>query len=218
MDILYKTDPGRNWLLVCMYGHIHPQLIHIGLPKTSLKISMYKHGPASFKPTLGSLEHTSLLNMNSKWKNTLIVLPICEFQLQDWEQVPTNRNWEIQPSLISITAGFAPTSLLEDELHFLFNCELYKPIPEKDNVMEHCTSLNRSFPFMSNLDKWKFISSSEQNKVMFLFVAAALGTRKNTFWLPFTIQQCHHSIWTIFCALLSFRLMGLLAYIAYITH
>jgi hypothetical protein len=79
---------------------------------------------------------------------------------------------------------FCTNQFVEDELHFLFDCELYKLIPEKDKLMEHCKSLNRSFPFMSNLDKWKFISSSEQNKVMVLyskFVAVALETRKNSF-------------------------------------
>jgi hypothetical protein len=80
---------------------------------------------------------------------------------------------------------FCNNQVVKDELHFLFDCEkLYKLMPEKDMLMEHCTSLNRSFPFMSNLDKWKLISSSEQNQVIFLFskfVAAAPETRKNSF-------------------------------------
>ena len=58
---------------------------------------------------------------------------------------------------------FCTNQLVEDELHFLFDCELYKLIPEKAKLMECFTSFNASFPFLSNLDKWKFISSSESN-------------------------------------------------------
>ena len=64
---------------------------------------------------------------------------------------------------------FCTNQLVEDELHFLFDCDLYKPMPEKVKLMEHCASLNQSFAFLSNLDKWKFISSADQPKTIFLF-------------------------------------------------
>ena len=78
---------------------------------------------------------------------------------------------------------FCSNQLVEDELHFLFDCDLYKSMPEKDKLIEHCSSVNHSFAFLSNLEKLKFISFAEQPKTIFLFckfVAAALETRKST--------------------------------------
>ena len=78
---------------------------------------------------------------------------------------------------------FCSNQLVEDELHFLFDCDLYKSMPEKDKLIEHCSSVNHSFAFLSNLEKFKFISFAEQPKTIFLFckfVAAALETRKST--------------------------------------
>ena len=67
-------------------GPIHPQSTHMRLLTNSnkdLKIGTSKLGPVSFELTQGSLEHTSSLNMISKWKSTSIFLPIYESQLQD---------------------------------------------------------------------------------------------------------------------------------------
>ena len=61
---------------------------------------------------------------------------------------------------------FCTNQFVEDELYFLFDCNLYKTILEKIKLTEHYISLNRSFPCLSNLDKWKFISSIEQPKVI----------------------------------------------------
>ena len=37
---------------------------------------------------------------------------------------------------------FCTNQLVEDKLHFLFDCNLYKAMPEKAKLMEFCISLN----------------------------------------------------------------------------
>ena len=176
-----------------MSGPIHPQSTHMGLLTNSnkdLKTSTFKPGPASFKPTQESLEHTSSLN-EFKMEKYLNLPPHL--------RVPTSRLRTSAHSLRIETGRynlptpipanerfcwFCSNQIVEDELHFLFDCDLYKPMPEKVKLMEHCSSQNQSFAFLSNLDKWKFISFAEQPKIiLFLFckfVATALETRKTT--------------------------------------
>ena len=37
---------------------------------------------------------------------------------------------------------FCPNQLVEDELHFLFDCVLYEQMPEKAKLIELCSRLN----------------------------------------------------------------------------
>ena len=170
-----------------MYGHIHP---HMGLPKISnkdLKISMRKY---ELLANSGKLRTYKLIKHEFKMEKYLSLPPHL--------RVPTARlrtsahSLRIETGRYNLPAPvpadkrycwFCTNQLVEDELHFLFDCDLYKLMPEKDKLMEHCKNLNRAFPFMSNLDKWNYISSSEQKEVIFLFskfVSIALETRRNS--------------------------------------
>ena len=55
---------------------------------------------------------------------------------------------------------FCDDDSIEDELHFLFKCKLYTSLQE---LTTHCCLLNPSFMHLSDLDKWKFISSCNDN-------------------------------------------------------
>ena len=51
--------------------------------------------------------------------------------------------------------------IVEDELHFLFNCHSYAQ--ERQEFTEHCKLLNKAFHYLTNIDKWKFISHTTNN-------------------------------------------------------
>ena len=78
---------------------------------------------------------------------------------------------------------FRDNDSIEDELHFLFKCKLYTSLQELQELTTHCCLLNPSFMHLSDLDKWKFISSCNDNKLVYLhskFVAVAFELRRNS--------------------------------------
>ena len=78
--------------------------------------------------------------------------------------------------------GHCTSQLVEDELHFLFDCDLYKLMEERAKLMDHCKSLNPSLLFLSWLI-WTDGNSS------YLY-----HSRKGT-TLPL-LQVCRISFWT----------------------
>lgn len=69
---------------------------------------------------------------------------------------------------------------VEDELHFLFDCGLYTQ--ERQEFIEYCKLMNKAFSFLTNIDKWKFISNTNNKQLMYLyskFVSAAFEKRRS---------------------------------------
>ena len=75
---------------------------------------------------------------------------------------------------------FCPEELIvEDELHFLFNCRLY--IQERQEFMDYSKQLNKSFPYLTDKDKWRIISLSNNKQLIYLickFSSVAFDKRR----------------------------------------
>ena len=57
-----------------------------------------------------------------------------------------------------------------------FDCDLYKLLEEGAKFMDLCKSINPLFTFLTNLDKWKFISSTQDKSLLhhyYKYAAAA---------------------------------------------
>ena len=71
----------------------------------------------------------------------------------------------IQPNLFTNCTPCRSDSPVEDKTHFLFNCQLYVQMQEFKDVMDYCSTLNSAFAYLSNVDKWRFISAAMDNKL-----------------------------------------------------
>ena len=58
---------------------------------------------------------------------------------------------------------FCQNSLVEDECHFLFECNLYNTLQEKSVLINHCSLLNPAFSHLNKVDKWRFISVTDSH-------------------------------------------------------
>ena len=47
---------------------------------------------------------------------------------------------------------------VEDELHFLFNCTVYTQ--ERQEFFDYSKQVNKNFPYLTDIDKWRFMSLS----------------------------------------------------------
>ena len=60
--------------------------------------------------------------------------------------------------------------VVEDEVHFLFNCYLYNVMKKKAReFINHCKVLNKAFFYTNDIDKWKFIPNSNKKLLIFLY-------------------------------------------------
>ena len=78
---------------------------------------------------------------------------------------------------------FCSNGSIEDEFHFLFNCNLYNHMEEKRDLIDHCLTLNSTFINLTNEDKWKFISLSTNTSLIFsfcIYVSAAFKLRRKS--------------------------------------
>ena len=74
---------------------------------------------------------------------------------------------------------FADEPTIEDELHFMFNCCLYTQ--ERQEFIEHCKPLNQALPNLTNIDKWEFISHTNNKQLIYSFsklISVAFGERR----------------------------------------
>lgn len=53
------------------------------------------------------------------------------------------------------TCKMCQTGHIEDEKHFVMNCDLY--IDQRDSLFDYCNTLHPDFTNMTNTDKFKFI-------------------------------------------------------------
>ena len=58
-------------------------------------------------------------------------------------------------------------SEIEDELHFLFNCRLYDR--ESLQLFAKCEQVNKSFQFLTDIDKWNFISQTDNKQLIYQY-------------------------------------------------
>ena len=68
----------------------------------------------------------------------------------------------------------------EDELHFLFNCSLYTQ--ERQEFFNYSKQVNKSFPYLTDIDKWRFISLSNDKHLIYLlskFISVAFEKRSH---------------------------------------
>ena len=56
--------------------------------------------------------------------------------------------------------------IVEDKLHFLFNCRLYTQ--ERQEFTDFSKQLNKSFPYLTDIDKWRFITLSNNKQLIYL--------------------------------------------------
>jgi len=57
---------------------------------------------------------------------------------------------------------------VEDELHFLFNCPAYQTSNKFTNLITYILMLKGTFNDFSDIDKWIFISLSEDQNMNYL--------------------------------------------------
>ena len=79
---------------------------------------------------------------------------------------------------------FCQNSLVEDECHFLFECNLYDTLQEKSALINYCSLLNPAFSHLNNVDKWRFISAATDSHLTYIFskyVSYAFEYHKNIF-------------------------------------
>ena len=78
--------------------------------------------------------------------------------------------------------GFAGTGKVEDELHFVFQCQLYENLPERANLLQFChDKLNSCYNFLEDIEKFKLIWSAGNPQALYLlgvFLLKAFQTRK----------------------------------------
>ena len=66
---------------------------------------------------------------------------------------------------------FFQNSLVEDECHFLFECNLYDTLQEKSALINYCSLLNPAFSHLNNVDKWRFISATTDSHLTYILVS-----------------------------------------------
>ena len=57
---------------------------------------------------------------------------------------------------------------IEDEPHFMFSCKLYEELPERSSLLKYCCAMNHSFLHLSTLDKFLFVWSVNDKKLLHL--------------------------------------------------
>ena len=67
---------------------------------------------------------------------------------------------------------------IEDELHFLFNCSAYQTSNEFINLITYVLMLNGTFNDFSDINKWIFISLSENQNMNYLLEKLIIKTNE----------------------------------------
>jgi len=57
---------------------------------------------------------------------------------------------------------------VEDEFHFLFDCNLYSTPEEKSALMSYCLLLNPAFTNITNVEKWRCISLTTDSHLTYI--------------------------------------------------
>ena len=70
---------------------------------------------------------------------------------------------------------------IEDEVHFLFSCSLYTQ--ERQEFLDYCKQINKSFPYLTDIDKWRFMSRCNDKYLIYLiskFISVAFEKRAHS--------------------------------------
>ena len=70
---------------------------------------------------------------------------------------------------------------IEDEVHFLFSCSLYTQ--ERQEFFDYSKQINKSFPYLTDIDKWRFMSRSNDKHLIYLlskFISVAFEKRAHS--------------------------------------
>ena len=71
---------------------------------------------------------------------------------------------------------------VEDELHFVFRCQLYETLPERANLLQFCQDkLNSCYNYLEDIEKFKLLWSAGNSQALYLlgvFLLEAFHTRK----------------------------------------
>ena len=76
---------------------------------------------------------------------------------------------------------FSCKNKIEDELHFLFDCDSYHDLQEYNNMISYFQFLNPNFDSLPNTEKWIFVLTAYDhyaNYVLCSFVAKSFIIRK----------------------------------------
>jgi len=78
---------------------------------------------------------------------------------------------------------FCQNGSVEDEFHFLLDCNLYSTLEEKSTLISYCLLLNPAFTNSTNVDKRRFISLTTDSHLTYIFstfVSCAFRQRRNS--------------------------------------
>ena len=87
----------------------------------------------------------------------------------------------IYPPPINYYNYFSCENNIEDELHFLFDCDCYHDLQEYKDMISCFQFLNPKFDSLPNDEKWIFVSTVNahyDNYVLCSFVAKGFAIRK----------------------------------------
>ena len=82
---------------------------------------------------------------------------------------------------------FCQNGSVEDECHFLFECNLYSTLQENSTLTNYCSLLNPAFTSLNNVDKWRYISLTTDTHLTYIFskfVSCTFQQRRNNVIVP----------------------------------
>ena len=96
-------------------------------------------------------------------RNSLTKLRISNHSLR----IETGR-FNIPPLPAEDRKCFICDDAVEDELHFLFDCDCYHDLDEHKDMLLYFGYLNNSFEDLPNIDKWHFISNTRDTQANYI--------------------------------------------------
>ena len=150
---------------MCDYLTIHPNLL-INELKQRLKNLFIPDWNEQLQLTTGKLRtykiikhdfiYEPYLELPYHLRNPLTKLRISSHPLR----IETGR-CTLPPLPIDDHKYFICEDMVEDELHFLFNCDYYHELDEYKDMSYYFDCINHSFKELTNIKKWIFISNTK---------------------------------------------------------
>ena len=131
----------------------------------------------TFKQVKHTFKYESYLDLPFHLHSTITRLRISNHNLK----IETGR-YNLPSLPVNEKTCFNCFDKVEDELHFLLSCPAYQTSNEFTNLITCILNLNDTFNDFSDIDKWIFISSSEDQNMNYLlgkFIIKANEIRNN---------------------------------------
>jgi len=131
----------------------------------------------TFRQVKYTFKYENYLDLPFHLRSAITRLRISNHNLK----IETGR-YNLPPLPVNERTCFNCPDKVEDELHFLFNCLANQTSNEFTNLITYILSLNSTFNDLPDIDKWIFISQSEDQNMYYLlgkFIIKANEIRNN---------------------------------------